>query len=346
MLRLVLTAALVLAATATQAQVLELKLGNTSSPTASQTAAADEFARRVNAKLPGKVKVTVFANSQLGNENELLQKLKIGTVDFSQPSTIMSTVAGEFGVFDMPYLIKDRAHMARYRDEVFWKEIAPKTEAQGLKVIAVWENGFRHITNNVRPIDKPEDLKGVKLRVPPGVWRAKMFQAYGASPSPMQFSELFVALQTGVMDGQENPLTNIWGRQAAGSAEVPVHDEPCLHAVVPDRRRGALGKAAGRHPQGVGGDRPRHRALGAGERGQGGEGALRQAPGQRHQDQYVQSRGLREGERIDLRGVRQAGAGRQGAGRQGPGAGVQVGTPPCGPSLRFGPRSRRSACCC
>lgn len=211
MLRLVLTAALVLAATATQAQVLELKLGNTSSPTASQTAAADEFARRVNAKLPGKVKVTVFANSQLGNENELLQKLKIGTVDFSQPSTIMSTVAGEFGVFDMPYLIKDRAHMARYRDEVFWKEIAPKTEAQGLKVIAVWENGFRHITNNVRPIDKPEDLKGVKLRVPPGVWRAKMFQAYGASPSPMQFSELFVALQTGVMDGQENPLTNIWG---------------------------------------------------------------------------------------------------------------------------------------
>jgi len=212
MLRIALSAALALATVAAaQAQTLELKLGNTSSPTASQTAAANEFARRVNEKLAGKVKVTVYANSQLGNENELLQKLKIGTVDFSQPSTIMSTVAGEFGVFDMPYLIKDRAHMARYRDEVFWKEIAPKTEAQGLKVIAVWENGFRHITNNVRAIDKPEDLKGIKLRVPPGVWRAKMFQAYGASPSPMQFSELFVALQTGVMDGQENPLTNIWG---------------------------------------------------------------------------------------------------------------------------------------
>jgi len=211
MLRLAFTLALSLAAASAQAQTIELKLGNTSAPAASQTAAAQEFARRVNDKLAGKVKVTVFANSQLGNENELLQKLKIGTVDFSQPSTIMSTVAGEFGVFDMPYLIKDRAHMARYRDAVFWKEIAPKTEAQGLKVIAVWENGFRHITNNVRPIDKPADLKGIKLRVPPGVWRAKMFQAYGASPSPMQFSELFVALQTGVMDGQENPLTNIWG---------------------------------------------------------------------------------------------------------------------------------------
>ncbi len=210
MLRYAFVLALGFAATAAQAQTIELKLGNTSAPGASQTAAAEEFARRVNDKLAGKVKVVVFANSQLGNENELLQKLKIGTVDFSQPSTIMSTVAGEFGMFDMPYLIKDRAHMARFRDEVFWKEMAPKTEAQGLKIIAVWENGFRHITNSVRPIDKPEDLKGIKLRVPPGVWRAKMFQAYGASPSPLQFNELFVALQTGVMDGQENPLSNIY----------------------------------------------------------------------------------------------------------------------------------------
>jgi len=211
MKRLVLTAALALLCQPVQAQLVELKLGNTSSPSSSQTVAAEEFAKRVNAKLAGKAKVTVYANSQLGNENELLQKLKIGTVDFSQPSSIMSSVAGEFGLFDMPYLIKDRAHMARFRDEVFWKEMAPRTEAQGLKVIAVWENGFRHITNNVRPIDKPEDLKGIKLRVPPGLWRAKMFQAYGASPSPLQFNELFVALQTGVMDGQENPLTNIWG---------------------------------------------------------------------------------------------------------------------------------------
>ena len=114
MLRIALLATLALAlAASAHAQTIELKLGNTSSPSASQTAAANEFARRVNEKLAGKVKVTVYPNSQLGNENELLQKLKIGTVDFSQPSTVMSTVAGEFGVFDMPYLIKDRAHMAR-----------------------------------------------------------------------------------------------------------------------------------------------------------------------------------------------------------------------------------------
>ncbi|MBI3706520.1 MAG: TRAP transporter substrate-binding protein [Proteobacteria bacterium] len=210
MLRALLSVVLCLASGTALAQTIDLKLGNTSAPGSSQTVAAEEYARRVNTNLAGKIKLTVYPNSQLGNENELLQKLKIGTVDFSQPSTVMSTVAAEFGVFDMPYLIKNRDHMARYRDQVFWSDMAPKTAAQGLQVIAVWENGYRHITNNIRPINTPADLKGIKLRVPPGVWRAKMFQAYGASPSPMQFSELFVALQTGVMDGQENPLSNVW----------------------------------------------------------------------------------------------------------------------------------------
>jgi tripartite ATP-independent transporter DctP family solute receptor len=73
----------------------------------------------------------------------------------------------------------------------------------------VWENGFRHVTNSKHPIKTPADLQGIKLRTPEGKWRVKMFQAYGANPSPMKFSEVFVALQTGVMDGQENPFTQI-----------------------------------------------------------------------------------------------------------------------------------------
>jgi len=93
---------------------------------------------------------------------------------------------------------------------VFWPKLAPEAEKKGLKVIAVWENGYRQITNNKRPIRVPKDLEGIKLRVPEGKWRVKMFQAYGANPSPMKFSELFTALQTGVMDGQENPLTQIY----------------------------------------------------------------------------------------------------------------------------------------
>jgi tripartite ATP-independent transporter DctP family solute receptor len=113
-------------------------------------------------------------------------------------------------VFELPYIVKDREHMKRIEKEVFWPSIAPLTEKKGLKVLAVWENGYRHITDNKRPIRVPADLKGIKLRVPEGKWRVKMFQDYGANPSPMKFSELFTALQTGVMDGQENPLTQIY----------------------------------------------------------------------------------------------------------------------------------------
>jgi tripartite ATP-independent transporter DctP family solute receptor len=194
-----------------RAEVIELKLGNTTPAAGNQSISATEFARRINEQMAGKVHVTVYDNSQLGNEREMLQKLKIGTLDFSQPSTIMSTVSPEFGLFDMPYLIKDRAHFERFLDKVFWSDIAPKAEAKGYKIVAVYENGFRHITNNKHSINTPEDLKGIKIRIPRGVWRQKMFEAYGASPAPLEFNELFVALQTGVMDGQENPLPNIWG---------------------------------------------------------------------------------------------------------------------------------------
>jgi tripartite ATP-independent transporter DctP family solute receptor len=81
--------------------------------------------------------------------------------------------------------------------------------AKGMRILGVWENGFRHITNNVRPIVKPEDLKGIKLRVPGGVWRVKMFKDYGANPSPMPLAEVYSALQSGVMDAQENPFPQI-----------------------------------------------------------------------------------------------------------------------------------------
>ena len=122
----------------------------------------------------------------------------------------MTSEVDLFGMFEMPYLVKDREHMARIEKEVFWPKLAPEAEKKGLKVLAVWENGYRHITNNKRPIKAPADLQGIKLRVPEGKWRVKMFQAYGANPSPMKFSELFTALQTGVMDGQENPFTQIY----------------------------------------------------------------------------------------------------------------------------------------
>ena len=206
-----LFAALAMAALAGPAAAqTEIKFGHVGEPGSLFAASAEEFARRANARLGGKAKVVVFGSSQLGGDKELLQKLKLGTVDIALPSTVMSSEADLFGVFEMPYLVKDRNHMKRIENEVFWKTLEPAAEVKGLKIIAVWENGYRHITNSKRPINTPEDLKGIKLRVPEGKWRVKMFQAYGANPSPMKFSEVFTALQTGVMDGQENPFTQIY----------------------------------------------------------------------------------------------------------------------------------------
>ena len=188
---------------------IEIKLGHVGEPGSLFAKSADEFAKRANEKLGGKAKVVAFGSSQLGGDKELMQKLKLGTVDLAIPSTVMSSESDLFGIFEMPYLVKDRKHMQAIEKEVFWPKIAPEAEKKGLKVLAAWENGVRHITNNKHPIVKPEDLKGIKLRVPEGKWRVKMFQAYGANPSPMKFSEVFTALQTGVMDGQENPFSQI-----------------------------------------------------------------------------------------------------------------------------------------
>ena len=187
----------------------ELKFGHVGEPGSLIGAFTDEFARRANPKLAGKYKLVVFGSSQLGGDKELLQKLKLGTIDFAQPSTIMSSEADIFGVFEMPYLVKSREHMKKIEQELFWSKMEPEAEKKGIKLLAVWENGYRHITNSKHPINTPADLKGLKLRVPEGKWRVKMFQAYGANPSPMKFSEVFTALQTGVMDGQENPFAQI-----------------------------------------------------------------------------------------------------------------------------------------
>ncbi len=174
-----------------------------------QEQTASEFARRANEKLGDKAVVKVFDSSQLGKDKDMLQKIKLGTMHLTLPSSTMPEIAPEYALFDLPFLIKDREQLARIDETLFKDVLVPAAEAQGYRPLAIWENGFRQITNNVRPIDVPADLEGLKIRTPNSSWRVAMFEAYGANPTPMSFSEVFVALQTGVIDGQENPLTNI-----------------------------------------------------------------------------------------------------------------------------------------
>lgn len=176
-----------------------------------QGRSAERFATELQGKLGDGDKVEFYADGQLGDEKELMQKLRLGTVHFTLISSIMTNVSPEFALFDMPFLVKNRDHLKAIDKEIVQAKLAPKAEAGGLHVLSTWENGFRQITNNTRPINKPEDLKGLKIRTPSSEWRVAMFKEWGANPTPMSFSEVFVALQTGTMDGQENPLTNIVG---------------------------------------------------------------------------------------------------------------------------------------
>ena len=202
------TALFTLGAGAATAADMTLKFGHVGKPGSLFEATVNHFAECANTKLDGKVEVQAFGSSQLGKDKELLQKLKLGQVDFALPSSVMSSVDDAFGIFEMPYIIKDRDHMRRVQGEMMGTFQAA-AQANGYYIVGLAENGFRNITNNVRPVNKPEDLQGVKLRTPNGAWRVKMFQQYGANPTPMAFSDVFTALQTGVIDGQENPYAQI-----------------------------------------------------------------------------------------------------------------------------------------
>jgi tripartite ATP-independent transporter DctP family solute receptor len=192
-------------------QPVTIRLGHVGFPGSLFDIVSNKFAADVNAALKGRVDVKVFHSSQLGSDEQMIKGIRVGAPEMQVPSTIMSTVDQRYGVFEMPYLIVNRAHMKKAAEnKEVQKALFEPLPARGLRLLGVWENGFRHITNNVRPIVRPEDLRGIKLRVPGGVWRVKMFQTYGANPSPMPFAEVYSALQSGVMDAQENPFPQIW----------------------------------------------------------------------------------------------------------------------------------------
>ncbi len=203
-------AALALCAGQASAEKMILKFGHVGAPGSLFEASVNEFVKNANARLGDRAEVQAFGSSQLGKDKELLQKLKLGQITFSLPSSVMSSVADEFGVFEMPYIVQSRDHMKAIQAELGESVFSAAAEANGYKILSFFENGFRHITNNTRPINVPADLQGIKLRTPKGEWRVKMFQLYGANPTPMSFSEVFTALKTDVIDGQENPYAQIW----------------------------------------------------------------------------------------------------------------------------------------
>ncbi|MGI6783457.1 MAG: DctP family TRAP transporter solute-binding subunit [Aminivibrio sp.] len=205
-----LAALLVFAATGAFAAEVTLKLGHIADPQNPYAMGAEKFAELVKEKTGGAVEIQIFPSSQLGNQRDLIEGLTFGTVDLTMTSTaVLGNFLTEAAVFDLPFIFRDIPHAYKALDTV-GMEICKPLEKRGIKVLSMFENGVRHMTNNRNPIRKPEDVKGLKIRVMEQPIYIEMMKALDASPTPMAFGELFTALQQGVVDGQENPAAHIY----------------------------------------------------------------------------------------------------------------------------------------
>ncbi|MGO4888658.1 DctP family TRAP transporter solute-binding subunit [Anaerobacillus sp. MEB173] len=171
------------------------------------TLAFQQMADNVKERTEGRVLIEIFPNSQIGAERELTEGLTFGTVDLVVSSTApVTNFAPELGVLDLPFLFNDRESAVKVLEETeIGEELFASLESQGIIPLSWGENGFRHITNGIRPVEKPEDLNGLKIRTQENEIHLAAFQALGAQPTPMAWTEALTALQQGVVDAQENP---------------------------------------------------------------------------------------------------------------------------------------------
>ena len=167
--------------------------------------ATKRFKEEVEKLTNGRVEVAIFGSNSLGSNREVLEMAKVGGLDFVVAgSTHVSRYAPVLNTVSLPYLWKDRDTMLNLLDSEVGAKITSIVASQGLKIIGWWDAGFRHVSNNRRPILKVEDMKGLKLRTLPSPVHVSFFRAIGAIPTPMDWAEVMPALQQGVIDGQEN----------------------------------------------------------------------------------------------------------------------------------------------
>lgn len=207
---IVVAATLALGASNTWAQQV-LRLSHNAAPGNPKAEASLKFAELVEQKTEGRVKVEVGGSAQFGDDVESLTNMRLGTLAFSANSQgTTSNVVPEFGVIGLPFLFRDLEHAYSVVDGEIGDKLNEYSQQKGLVLLALWDNGIRHVSNNKHPIQTPADLSGLKLRTPPDPMTLDIFRALGANPGPLAFSELYIALQQGVFDGQENPLMNIY----------------------------------------------------------------------------------------------------------------------------------------
>ena len=201
--------------------------------------AAEKFKQLAEKYTGGRVKVELYPNSQLYKDREEMEALQRGAVQMLAPSVSKFGPLGvrEFELFDLPYLIPDAETVNRVTDGDIGRNLFAKLEPKGLKGLAYWDNGFKQFSAN-RPLRKPEDFRGLKMRIQSSKVLEAMMRELGALPQVMAFSEVYSALQQKVVDGTENPLSNLYTQKMYEvQSNLTISDHGCLvYAVITNRK--------------------------------------------------------------------------------------------------------------
>lgn len=188
-----------------------LKMGHAVNPTDGQHAAALKLAELVKARTNGDVEITVYPANQLGNDAAMINGARGGTIDIvSSGASNFNGIVSNTAAMELPFVFRSAQHAYNVLDGAVGRGVLDELNPHGLKGLAYWENGWRAFTNNKRPVNKPEDLKGLKIRSTPNPYHIQAFKLLGMNPSPMPIAELYTALETGTFDAQEHPINVTW----------------------------------------------------------------------------------------------------------------------------------------
>lgn len=192
-------------------EVTTFRIGHTLADNSHYQVGLENFTKLVDEKSEGRLKIEIFPNGSLGGERDMVESLQVGTLDMVLSSTgPLGGFVPQLNVVDLPFLFDNRDHAYAVLDGEIGQELLGNLNGSKLVGLAWWENGYRNISNSKQPIVNPEDLQGLKIRTMENEVHMASFRAMGADPTPMSFTELFTALQQGVVDGQENPIPIIY----------------------------------------------------------------------------------------------------------------------------------------
>lgn len=194
-----------------RAAEFDLVEAHTSPPDHPYTLGMVRYADLVKERTNGRVAIQIHHSRQLGDERQVVEGLQLGTIHLTVTSTgPLGGFVPEMNVVDLPFLFRDGDHAYKVLDGEIGRGLLNKFDAVGIKGLAFWENGFRHITTSKKPVREPTDMKGLKIRVMENKVHQAAFRQLGSDATPMAWGEVFTSLQQGLLDAQENPIPIIY----------------------------------------------------------------------------------------------------------------------------------------